>query len=366
MISNRVKTTFLAPLVLATLQMFSADGPFYTGKVVIETIDAHISIDDNATVIVEYTLVNEGDKEESIDLAFQQFPVQLWIGDEAVQNGVSFNPTEKKIITLAYVTDVEGETTKAFSFNPALTFNGQVNSTRVKTTLVEILLPYGIHHLIGSNKEWTYEEVGLNNRVSYRWAYNDVYPTTLTVQWSTLDIDLSVQKNASPQKITEPNQILNIEILVQNKGDLAVNNIVISDDYVPYEFEAYEPLEEFSLQESTQSDPRLYWVKQIEVLQPGESRSLNYSVRYVGDVSQIFDFDLRPCIVLVEGNLIGVSNTLTLSKMVGAEAAGEEGATEPSVTPKHLDPLFFGIIAIAVVIGVGLIVTGIILTKRRR
>jgi uncharacterized repeat protein (TIGR01451 family) len=361
MIEKIIKTGLVAFVMLCLVQTASASGLFYSGDIIIDSITANAEIDTNATVIVEYTLINEGDKEETVDLAFSQFPVQLWIGDEKLENPVMFKPKEEKMITLGYVTTVGGNTTKVFSFNPTLTFNGKANSKRVRSFSVGILLPDGIKKIIGANKEYCSKEIGGKGRVLYKWVNNDIYLTTLTVRWSVLDIDLSVEKKASPQKITAPNQTITVEIALENMGDKEVNNIILTDDYVPSDFEAVEPLEEFTIPKVNASDPRLFWIKRIGKLQPGEIRAISYSVRYIGDVSQIYDFDLKPSTVIVNGHLVAVSNEVTISKMVGAtlvEEAPEVPEKTKGFTTQYL--------VIGTIIAIIILLAGAYLLRRRK
>jgi len=331
MIEKGTKIAFVAFVVLCLVQTVSVSELFFDGDIMIDSIIANIEIGDNATVFVQYTLINEANKEETVDLAFSQLPVQLWIGDEKLENPVVFKPKEEKTIKLGYITSVGGNTTKVFSFNPTLTFNGEPNSKRVRSSSVGILLPDGIKKIIGAKKEYYSKEVGMKGRVLYKWIDNDIYPTTLTIRWSTLDVNLDIVKKASPQKITAPNQTITVEITLENMGDKEVNNIILTDDYVPSDFEGVEPLEEFTIPKVNASDPRLFWIKGIRKLQPGEIRTISYSVRYIGDVSQIYDFDLKPSTVIVNGHLVAVSNEVTISKMVGATLV-EEAPEVPEKT----------------------------------
>jgi len=328
MVNKIIKTGFLLTLVtvftLLHFQTVAASSLFYEGAVIVDSISTYIKIDNNkAEVMTEYVLINEGGKEESVDLGFSHSSARLLVDNNEIENPIAFEPEEEKVITLDYTADVGGETTKMLSFDPTLTFNCKANSQRVKIFFVEILLPEGIEKIIWSNKDYYDNGVDKDGRAFYLWVYDSVYPTTLSIKYSTLDINLGVVKEASPKKITTPNEKINISITIENKGDGVVNDIVLSDDFVPSDFEAVEPLEEFITTESNTSDPRLFWVKDIEQLKPGETKTASYSVKYIGDVSQIYDFDLKPSIITVNGNLVGVSNTVTLSKMAGVTSAEE-------------------------------------------
>lgn len=337
-IIKSIKIVFVLIVALCLVQTASASGLFYDGSVTAESINANIVIDTNAIISVEYTLINEGDEDENIVLGFNGKNETVFIKQK-----------EMKTINLTYTATVDGDVTKTFSFNPILTFNGKPNSKRVKTFFSEIVLPGGIPKIIWTNKNYASKGVNNDGRVFYSWAYNDIYPTTLTVKWSTLDVDLSIIKEAYPQQITAPNQTINIKIIIENKGSKEVNNITLIDDYVPSEFEAIEPMDElFFMSGGNTTDPRLFWKKNIDQLRPNEVRNITYSIKYIGDVSQIYNFELKPCVVIVNGNLIGVSNEVTISRMVGV-GAGKEKTETPEFPIPYL-------VIIIVIIVLGLII----------
>jgi len=316
-----MKKTIIGILVLCLADTASAS-LFYGGNVSIESITADIVIDDSANVAVGYVLVNEGGKAESVSLGSPE-STDLWEGNAKLSNPVVFGANESKTLESTYAGEVKGDATKTFSFDPKITINNKSSSKSVEEYLVKILLPKGVEGIIWSNKGYLSSGIE-NGRASYLWAESDVYPTTLTIKWSTLGVSLSAEKNASPQKITEPGQAITVGIVLENRGVKVVDGILLTDDYVPSDFEAVEPREDFILDGDNSSEPHLFWIKRIDPLQPGERRAFSYSVRYVGDVSQIHGFSLKPVTVTVGGHLVAVSNEVLMTKMVGAEPTGAE------------------------------------------
>lgn len=327
-----MKKTIIGILVLCLANIASAS-LFYGGNVSVDSIVADVVIGDKADVAVEYTLVNGGDSAESVILGSPESS-ELWQGSARLPNPILFGARESKTIRLAYSSEIEGEITKLFSFDPKMTINNKSSSKSVEEYLVKILLPKGVEGIVWSNRG--YFSSGIENgRASYMWAESDVYPTTLTIKWSTLGVSLSAEKNASPQKITEPGQAITIGIILENKGVKVVDGILLTDDYVPSDFEAGEPREDFILDGSNSSEPHLFWIKRIDRLQPGESRTFNYTVRYVGDVSQIYSFSLRPATVTVGGHLAALSNEVAISKMAGVVPAEEPQSFGESQGPSN-------------------------------
>jgi hypothetical protein len=280
--------------------------------------------------------------------------VPLEVEGEELCNPVSFNHYEKKSINLTCSLNITGETTKMLSLDPTILFNGKPNSEPTKASLIKVLLPQGIGHLTWANQQ-PHEEGFENGRKFYSWSSSDIYPTVLSLKWSTLQVELSVAKNVTPQEIKAPDQIIDIEINLQNKGDTVVNRISLTDQYVSFEFAAVDPLWEFG-----EYGPWLIWRKNINSLEPGETQNLTYSVKYVGFSSYSYDFDLKPCVVTVDGHLIVVSNEVRVSQSGSTMPAPADSdvPTESEAEPLHLPsiPLLGGIIFILAVVRAGYLI----------
>jgi hypothetical protein len=337
---------------------------FYEGNIVIDSIEVDVVIEDEASVFMEYLLVNEGDEEEAVSLAYPSVPVQLRSGDQMVGDPLVLGPHEEMRISLNYVSEISEEATRAFNFSPELTFNDMPNGHRVRRFAVGILLPQGISSIIGSNKPYSAMALTDQGRAYYTWDLTDVYATRLSILWSTLGVDLSVEKSVSPEEITSPDQVLQVEVTVQNQGSDAVNNITLTDDYVPSEFEAVEPLDDFNLTDLEQSDPRLFWSHTIEVLQPGDTQTFRYSVRFIGDTSSIHDFMLSATRVTVDDQFVGVSNQVRLSQLVGAQLYSGLMEEQEVVKPPSILPLLLAVLG--GLLGVVMLVVGVILFRRQR
>ena len=350
-------------ILLGTLWHFqaaSASDLFYEGDIVIESIGIRVEAGGEATVNAVYLLSNRGSEEEEVDLQFAQSPVPLQADGEELDNPVVFKAGERKSINLACKLDITGETTKMLTLDPTLLFNEKPNAEPAKALLIKVLLPEEIPGLAWANQEPDAEGFE-EGRKFYSWSGIDIYPTTLSLKWSTLKFELGVEKRASPQEITTPDQIINLEITVQNKGDTAVNNIALIDQYVASDFEGVEPLEEFGEHETM-----LFWAKKIDSLGPGETRTIAYSLKYIGFSPQSYEFDLKPCVLTVDGHLVSVSNKVRMRQSGEAmpPPEGQEAPTEPEAAPLHYPglPLVGGIILILAILGGA----GYFIRRRRR
>jgi hypothetical protein len=314
------------------LQVVSASSLFYVGDIIIQSINITVDAAARATVSAVYQLTNRGSEDQEISLQFAQSAVALIAGGEELSGSVLFRQGETKSISLTCSLDITGETTKTLLLDPTMLFDGKPNSEPTGTLLMKVLLPEGINALAFASQEPDGEGFE-NGREVYSWSSADIYPTTLCLKWSALQVELSVEKNASPQEITSIGQIINLEIIVENNGDSVVDHIALVDLYMAPEFDGVEPRWEFG-EEGTW----LLWQRNIGLLEPGQSQKLTYSVRYVGSGSQNYDFDLRPCVVTVDGHLVSVSNRVRMSQNIKANP----DQTDPVVPPEsEAEPLRF-------------------------
>ena len=305
-----MKKVIVIGILILWLAHAASAGIFYSGNITVKSIAVDVTIGNTANVTAEYVIVNSGGQ-ESVSLGYSEV-AELRQGGSRLSNPVVFAPGEEKTIELRYAGSVRGDVTKTLSFDPALQFNGKTNSKKVGDLLIRIALPEGVNSLLWSNSNYvaSSEEEG---RATYVWAGRDFYPTTLTVKWSTLAVDLSVAKNAFPRTITEPGQVITIELTLINNGG-KLEGLMLTDDYSPSEFEGVEPAQEFLLTSNESSNElRLFWLKRLDLLQPNETKTLTYSIRYVGDISQMRDISLKPLTVMADEHLIAVSNEATIS-----------------------------------------------------
>jgi hypothetical protein len=340
-----------------------ADSPFYDGEIVIEAVEASVDIEEEAIVEIDYLLMNRAEEETSVNLEILMPDAEVLIDGEEWVNPVVFDPGEMKSLVVSAVLEPQGEDTKSLAVPTNLFLDGKLHAERSKLWVVRITLPEGVHGIILASKEPTAQGTKQDGRISYTWEYVNIYPTTLDLKWSVLDVDLGLEKKVSPVKITEPDQVLTIDVQIKNSGDQEVENILLLDDYVPTDFEAVEPLQELFTPETTESDPHLFWLKEIPRLKAGEEQSFQYKIKYTGDISVIHDLEIKPCRVMVEGRLVDVSNLVRINKLVGAglEAEAQEDLEKPAPFP------LWGICTLALggtALGGFLIYRGFLLARR--
>ena len=322
----------LLPVAPASAQLF------YTGGVQIDSLSARVDITTEATVSVEYKLVNRGIAAEALNLTVFPSDAQVVIGGTNLTNPIAFEAGQTKELTLLYSIELSSGDFQRIQFAPLLFFNDMASAHRIKSYRVELVLPQGVDRLVSSSLACDSSTIRDGRRV-FTWAKGNIYPVTLDVCWTTLDVNIAVVKKATPSSLTSAGEIVEVEITVQNKGHSEVRDITLIDSFFPGAFQAVEPLDDFKLVQPEMSDPRLYWQKDIDKLEAGESRTYTYSV----NVTALgLETRLDPVSVLVNGTPVAVSNDIVLYSELGGEA-GEEG-------PRGFPTLYIIIGAIVLVV----------------
>ena len=280
---------------------------FYTGNIAIDSLSAEIDVGQNASVTVEYTLVNRGEENEDVNLRFSPENALALLNGVELSNPVSFAASETKELSLSYSMEVGTEDYRVIIFNAVLLFDDKSNSQTISNYQVKAILPSGINRLADSNMP--YETTSEDGRVAVIWTESNVYSIPLSFSWNTLGIDIAATKEATPSTISSLDEVVSIEVTIQNNDDEEVRDIELYDDFFPTLFEAVEPFEEFDLVYPQNSDPHLYWTKKIDSLQPGESRVYTYSIK-VKVLSP--ETTLNPLTILVNGTPVAASNDIII------------------------------------------------------
>jgi hypothetical protein len=317
----------LLALTTATILLLSPATPasadlFYTGDITIDSLSATIDVTTQANIVVEYELVNHGDKTESVTLTLSPMDATATIDGTALSNPVLFEKAARKKLIVSYSLTLSSASYQSIFFNPTLLFNDMANSQRVKSYDVKLILPQGIKRIIYSSVAYD-STVTQDGRLSLLWNKQNIYPSPLFVSWSNLDVNIVATKTATPDSITQAGEVIEVTVAIENKSDSAVGNIRLKDNFYPGTFEAVAPVDEFELSQSELSDPHLYWIKEIDSLGAGGTETFTYSVivKALG-----LETRLGALVVTVNGIPVSVSNDVLLySELEGkyqTEAAG--------------------------------------------
>jgi hypothetical protein len=327
-----IKNLLLTIILLGWIcQAVGAADLFYSGNIGIDSIQADVDLRDAGSVTIVYSLSNQGDAPETVTVEYWNTSNSLYVGNAPVRNPVLFRAGEHQSFIVRYRETIREQEPKTFTLDPTLLFNGAFAPGTAGEYTVSLVLPAGVKALLTSSKGFQSKGTTGDGRVQYTWKFENEYPTQLTVKWTTLEIDLEVTKDVSPPTITEQNRVLKMEITVQNLGEERVDNLTLSDNYVPSNYEAIEPMSEFFSPDLNVSDPRVIWKRNLGALNPGETKRVTYSVKYIGNLSIYSIINLPPTGVYWNGTLVGISNAVPVS-LSPAPAAGEEPPS-PTVTP---------------------------------
>ncbi len=299
----------LAMLCLSFLAVTPAEAElFYTGDVSIDSFSATIDVTDEAAVSAEYVLVNHGDSQEAINMTFSPPEATARIDENQLANPVIFAPGETKTLSLSYSLELQTTESQGIMFAPMLFFDEMANSNKADSYSVRLILPEGIKRITYSSLPYT-DTADQDGRLLIIWEKSDFYPAPLAISWTTLDLNIAAVKKATPESVTSPGEVVEIEVTVQNKGTEEISDITLVDSFFPGTFEPVEPLSEFDLIEAENSDPRLYWKKEIDSLEPGETALYNYSVKV-----KVLGLETRldPLVVLTNDTPVSVSNDVIL------------------------------------------------------
>ncbi len=355
----------LLPLLLSAhfLPAFSG-GIFYQGPIKIEVLAVQIDVQDSASLTAEYTLTNRSNQETEVVLSHAEEGATIYLGKEPLPDFVSFEPGQTRTVLLKWKPSISGENTRSISFNPSLLLDGKRNNAPVLLYTIDLLLPSGVPSIIGASLDPKDQTTETSGRVRYQWQETDLYPTTFFVKWSTLGINLKLEKSSSPTRIQEKGEKLHVSLTVTNQGEQNVNSLTLRNNYDPNFFSAGEPEENFRLSESTESDPRLYWQAEIETLAPDETRIFEYSLRFNSNSSQLHHFQLGPTGAFYDGELVGVSNGVAL--LSGSEY-GYQSVAKPgwlSIVSRFLP--YALIILILIILGLSIYLVTRFLRFRKR
>lgn len=351
-----MKKQFLPLIVILLVGICQTGGAadlFYTGSIGIDSIRADVDLRDTGSVTLVYTLSNRGSAPETVTVEYWNTSIPLYIGNVPVQNPVLFRAGEQKSFVVRYGEVIRDLEPRTFRLDPTLLFNEAFAPVEAGEYTITLLLPSGVKALLTSNKEYQSQSTTGEGRVQYVWRFENDYPTALTVKWTSLGIDLAITKEISPQKITEQNRALRVEITVENRGEIRVDNLTLSDDFIPSDYEALEPGSEFFSPDLNRSDPRVIWRKHIGGLDPQKTTRAEYSITYIGNLSQSPVIHLPPTRAYQGGILVGVSNAVSLQPTI-ITAPGEEPS--PPTTTSLTESLAIG----------ALIVSGFLAFGRKR
>jgi hypothetical protein len=317
--SSSLIAVLLCLMVLIPVRPAEAQSLFYEGDVVVESISSTITLSEEAVVESAYVLHNKGGQEEQLSVQLADPDARDGLVYFVVEDPLILQPGERKTLLSKYILPLPEEDFQTLAYHLALNFNDLPLAESPIHMETEVILPEGVSRLTAANKDFIGPEVDDQGRSHLFRQVQNRFPTRTTLKWNRLGLDLRVGKSVQPQKITEADQTLEVEIVVENMGQVLLESLLVQDSFSPSTYQGVSPEEAFTLTDPEVSDPRLLWQAEVPSLEVGETRSFTYTVRYVGDVRQIYDLEVDPAVVLWGGQAVALSNPVRVGLVVGAE-----------------------------------------------
>ncbi|MFH2028414.1 MAG: hypothetical protein ABIJ08_04710 [Nanoarchaeota archaeon] len=255
-----------------TLDVFDKDNHIYS-------VDTTIIINEKAEVNSVYTFM--GRDAAKIDFLGIPGDATITIDDKSYSNGFMFNPEGETTVVVNYIIDIGQGAAKSMIFNPKTLFDNKINSKKVSSYSIKI--SSDIDDFSKMSEEYTSKSIE-NGKNIFRWIKSDIYPDSLILGWNTLGYDLSVVRDM----IYNGENIYEIKVILNNKGDVDIKNIEIEDSFMVGDFEGVYPKQEFTTESPDGFDNRLYWRTSIPIIKPGETKTAIYQIRSLNSAEYVF------------------------------------------------------------------------------
>ena len=311
---------------------------FYEGGIAVDEVTIYMDAGpSSATVVAEYLLVNIGSAPETVSVQAA--------GDDAGPAQLALAPGARRVVVAEYQTAVTGGAVRTLALDPALLFDGRPSAGRVGTMSCAVALPRGVPGILSANRDFVPADT-TDKRSVYAWTATDVYPTRIVLKWSTSGMALAMEKSVTPPDITRAGEELTVSVAITNAGSSSTPALVLRDTFPEALFEGVSPQGEFGRGDN-ESGPRLTWERTAAPLQPGESRTETYRIRYTGDPARIGDITLGATTAEADGSLVAASSPVTLRILIGATRVPFEGGGAPPETTPTPVPVWGAVAAVA-------------------
>ena len=283
---------------------------FYEGNVVIKSIKIDADIQQNANVVLSYTLSGN----EKVNLNFDNVPDSAQITINGQNYGKSFDleVNGEVSIVVAYSTELGTETAKDFSLSPNIMFNNAVNANRIGSYAVRIKMPAGVNELLSSSDTPSTIETESGKKI-FNWEKSNAYVSTLSISWHSLNINIDVER-IIPNDITDEFIVKNI---IRNNGG-TINNINLVQSWLESDFEPVSPMEEFERIQSG-NDIRLEWKKAVASIPSGNAVEFSYKLKVLNRGENVV---FRPLYVYAGNDLV---------KIVDKQEYSTKGVNPPDI-----------------------------------
>jgi len=299
---------------------------FYDGNVIIKSFKADVNIENNANVILNYTLSGN----EVVNLNFDSVPdsAVIKINNRTYGRSFDLNVEGDVSVAVAYNVGVGGGVQKQFALNPNVLFNNMANPNRIDNYLVRIKMPSGVNELLSSSEKASRIEQE-NGRNVYVWEKTNAYASSLSINWHELDIKLELER-IIPNEITDEFTVKNI---IRNNGG-SVSNVKLIQTFLETDFDPVSPLGEFERIQAG-NDRRLEWKKEISGIPSGSVQEFSYTLKLLNRGENVV---FRPLMLYVGDTAVKIVDRVEFTT-AGVDPSQNLGLSDEEIAKKQLDAL---------------------------
>ena len=267
---NKIKIVTLLLLIFVTAVRIANAIDFYTGSVMLKSLKADVDIASSANIILNYTLIGN----EKVSLNFQNVPdsAEIIIDGQRYSKKFDLEINGEISVVIKYNFDVGTDAIRQFTLDPNILFNDMVNSNRIGNYFVKIKMPAGVIELLSSSENPTSIDIG-QGRKTFFWEKTNAYASTLDIKWSSLNINLDVERIV-PADINDEFTVKNV---IRNNGN-GVSNVKLVQSFLETDFDPVFPLNDFERIQAG-NDRRLEWKKEISSISNGDVKEISYKLK---------------------------------------------------------------------------------------
>lgn len=170
-----------------------------------------------------------------------------------------------------------GNKVRAFQVSPQLLVDSQQAFSSTRSFSIDVRLPSAAKKIIKSNKPL--RALGRQQGdLVYQWRGKDQFMTTLSVWWTTSDIDVELQKTVNVNRRT---RVAVVTVTVTNKGRTPARGVTLSENFAAHEVSAVArgSSGRFRVERGQVNDHRLLWSHSLPTLAPGGRRVVTYRLK---------------------------------------------------------------------------------------
>jgi hypothetical protein len=281
--------------IVITLALFLfflhfASAGFYYGNVSITNVRININISgEDVKINSDYTLMNLGNADESVLLAFPGYPADKIVSLNGVplSGALSIKTRETKMFGVSANYKVSGGN-KMLNYDPDVYING--GAIAKGANKIDTYLFFASANAKITSSKYEFTKVPASSGQYYLSSRTDAFPTNAYIGWVESSAKLNVSRSISD--VTGVGSNFTVIVKVKNIGEDSVSNIRLKDSLLARYFNSLQPQGDFNFISEEMSDSVYLWEKNISSLAPGQEAAFQYSGK-IGSLEGIYFVPLK-------------------------------------------------------------------------